>query len=80
MITFINEIGASSFLFDDTLVEYLKEIEKRVYRANGLNEIMDNLEEHQKERASNELQEHISWLSEQSGVITDKFRRSLELR
>ena len=36
MRAFINVIGAASFLFDDKLVAYLKEIERRVYRANGL--------------------------------------------
>jgi hypothetical protein len=77
---FINEIGAASFLFDDKLVVYLNEIERRVYRANGLNEMMNHFADDDKAAASTELEEHILWLGEQSQVITEKFRPSLELR
>ena len=74
MRDFINEIGAASFLFDDKLVAYLREIESRVHRAHGLNEMMDNFPEESKAALSKELAEHIAWLGEQSGVITEKFR------
>jgi hypothetical protein len=83
MRDFINEIGAAPFLFDDDkLVRYLEEVERRVYRANGLNDIiiMSTLSDGDKVNASKELEEHILWLSEQSNIITEKFRRSLELR
>jgi hypothetical protein len=77
---FINEIGAAAFLFDDKLVIYLNEIESRVHRAHGLHEMMSNFADDFKPAASKELEEHIFWLGEQSGVITEKFRPSLELR
>jgi hypothetical protein len=80
MRDFINEIGAASFLFDDKLVVYLNEIENRVHRAQGLNEMMNNLADDFKSAASKELEEHISWLGEQSRVITEKFRPSLGLQ
>jgi hypothetical protein len=80
MRDFINEIGAASFLFDDKLVVYLNEIESRVHRAHGLNEMMNNFPDDSKAAASRELAEHILWLGEQSGVITEKFRPSLGLR
>ena len=59
MRDFINEIGAASFLFDDKLVAYLNEIESRVHRAHGLNEMMNNSPEDSKAAASKELAEHI---------------------
>ena len=80
MRAFINEIGAASFLFDDKLVEYLKEIERRVYRANGLNDMMNHFSDDDKPHASSELEEHILWLGQQSNVVIEKFRPSLELR
>ena len=80
MRDFINEIGAASFLFDEKLVAYLNEIESRIHRAHGLNEMMNNFPEESKEALSKELAEHIFWLGEQSGVITEKFRPSLGLR
>ncbi len=77
---FIEVIGAASFLFDDKLVAYLKEIERRVYRANGLNDVMNHLSDDDKPNASKELEERIGWLSEQNEVVIEKFRPSLELR
>jgi uncharacterized ubiquitin-like protein YukD len=81
MGAFIKEIGAASFLFDDDkLVDYLKEIERRVHRAHGLNDLMNHFSDDDKPRASSELEEHLWWLGEQSDVIIEKFRPSLELR
>lgn len=80
---FINEMAAAPFLFDSQLVKYLNEIEGRVFRANGLHDIIitnDLSTDEQKENASKELDKHISWLSEQSDVVSDKFRPALELR
>src|ERR1700738_1249469 len=57
MRDFINEIGAASFLLDDKLVVYLNEIESRVHRAHGLNEMMKNFPEDSKAAASKELAE-----------------------
>src|SRR5262249_11984926 len=80
MRDFIHESGAASFLFDDKLVVYLNEIESRVHRAHGLNEMMNNFPEDSKVAASKELAEHILWLGEQSGVITERFWPSLGLQ
>jgi hypothetical protein len=82
MRDFINEMAAAPFLFDNQLVEYLKEIETHVYRANGLHDIVITNEStaEDKAKASRELEGHISWLSEQSNVVTEKFRLALELR
>jgi hypothetical protein len=83
MRNFINEMAAVPFLFDNRLVEYLNEIETHVSRANGLHDIVitnDVLTAEDKAKASRELEDHISWLSEQSSVITEKFRPALELR
>lgn len=83
MGAFINEIWAAPFLFDDKLVTYLGEIERRVNRARGLNDIVimnDLSSDTDKAKASKELKEHILWLSEQSDIVTEKFRPSLELR
>jgi len=80
---FINEMAAAPFLFDNQLVKYLTEIERHVSRANGLHDIIitnDLSTDEQKASASRELDEHISWLSEQSHVVTEKFRPALELR
>src|SRR5215813_1655276 len=79
---FINEMAAAPFLFDDQLVKYLNEIEGHVSRANGLHDIIttNNLAtDEQKASASRELEGHISWLSEQSNVVTEKFRPALAL-
>jgi len=79
----INEMAAAPFLFDKQLVEYLNEIERRISRASGLHDIIITNElstDEQKESASRELAEHISWLSEQSHIVTEKFRSALELR
>lgn len=78
MRDFIYQMNAAPFLFDDKLVGYLKEIERRVHRAHGLQEMMQNFDD--KETAAKELHEHIAWLSEQSNVIMEKFRPSLWLR
>ena len=83
MRDFINEMAAAPFLFDDQLVEYLKEIETHVFRANGLHYIVimnDVSTAEDKAKASRELEGHISWLSEQSDIVTEKFRPALELR
>jgi hypothetical protein len=78
MRDFIYKMNAAPFLFDDKLVGYLKEIERRVHRANGLQEMMQYFDD--KETASKELHEHIVWLSEQKNVIMEQFRPSLWLR
>ena len=80
MRNFLRVIGAAPFLFDAKLVAYLKEIERRVHRANGLNDMMSHFSDDDKPQASKELEEHIVWLSEQHNVIIEKFRPSLELR
>jgi hypothetical protein len=80
MRAFVKVIGAASFLFDDELVAYLQEVEKRVHRVNGLNDMMTHFSDDDKPKASKELEEHIHWLSEQHNIITEKFRPSLELR
>jgi hypothetical protein len=80
MGAFIKVIGAAPFLFDDKLVAYLKEIERRVHSANGLNDVMNHLSDDDKPNASKELEQHIVWLSEQNEVIIEKFRPSLEIR
>jgi hypothetical protein len=80
MRAFLRVIGAAPFLFDDELVAYLQEIERRVHRANGLNDMMSHFSDDDKPKASKELEEHIVWLSEQHNVIIEKFRPSLELR
>jgi len=80
MRAFLRVIGAAPFLFDDKLVAYIKEIERRVHRANGLNDMMSLFSDDDKPKASKELEEHIVWLSEQHNVIIEKFRPSLELR
>lgn len=83
MRSFINEMAAAPFLFDNQLVKYLNEIERRVSRANGLYEFIiktDLSTDEQKASASRELDEHVSWLSEQCYLVTEKFRTALELR
>jgi hypothetical protein len=83
MRDFITEMAAAPFLFDDQLVDYLKEIEAHVDRAQGLHDIIitnDASTAEDKAKASRELEGHISWLSEQSAVVTEKFRPALELR
>jgi hypothetical protein len=77
---FINTIGAAPFLFDNSLADYVKEIQTRVLRAHGLDQIMLNLEEHDRRNALEELSTHISWLDRQSDIIVNKFRPALELR
>ena len=80
---FINQMAAAPFLFDVHLVEYLKEIEVHVFRANGLQDITignDLSTDEDKATASREFDGHISWLSEQSDIVTEKFAPSLKLR
>lgn len=83
MRDFINQMGAAPFLLDEQLVEYLKEIEAHVFRSNGLQDIVigNNLStDEDKATASRELEDYISWLSEQNDVVTEKFAPSLKLR
>jgi hypothetical protein len=70
---FVKVINAASFLFDEELVAYLKEVEKRVHRANGLNDMMAHFPDHDKPKAS----KHILWLSEQHNVIQKNFGHRL---
>jgi hypothetical protein len=80
---FINQMDAAPFLFDEQLVKYLKKIESHVFRANGLQVmiITNGLStDEDKATASRELEGHISWLSEQSDVVTEKFGPSFKIR
>lgn len=82
MRDFINQMAAAPFLFDAQIVEYLKDIETHVFRANGLQDMIignDLSTDEDKASASRELEGHISWLSEQSDVVTEKFAPSLKL-
>jgi hypothetical protein len=75
MRDFINQMAAARFLFDEQLVEYLKEIEAHIFRAHCLQELIigNNLStDEDKATASIELEGHISWLSEQSDIVTEK--------
>jgi hypothetical protein len=78
---FVLRTGDSPFLFDDDLAAYLKQMQERAGKAQGVYLTMEaapDMPPNQKAAAAAAAGDHLSWLVNQIDGLPDKFRPFLD--
>lgn len=79
--SFVRGTGDAVFLFDDDLVQYLKEMRDHATRLHSIEKVMDTIlpDTPQRANAVKAAGEHVVWLTKQLDDLPAKFKPSLQL-